>query len=621
MVKINFWGGEGYLSAYALLAMGAVGMLDNLKNTKTDPNDKNKVITSDVTMTYDCLDYAENSVDEANVNRLQKSLDTYYKSIFGPDSRLSVKKGQKKISDDVSRLPANTEKADLKTKFKSSENLYIGISKGDTEIDIRNGIYGKPWVGEVYHSSATFAALYDNTQTIIINCGGYKGGGTAATFMNLCNSKRKEEALYYNIIAGPSTQFKHREELPHPGIYGHNNYLPDVSIFDFFDILDELTEIKARISRSESSVNEKQNEENISFINGKITELELTREKCDLDPKYYMPRFIDKLRSDNTIGQIQATFIHIKHDMKKVGDSYNYDFSSDRFRADQQVHYLHYTNLLNANAAKEIAEHNTSYTGGRIFTSGDPDHSKFTIDGIFSAEDASKLYKFILFSVLLTGYTYKWFDDLEAPEGDTLREKWMRRIKPFKVFGKSIAATDQKKEEGKQNSAFSVEVKKQIVNFAWSYIRPVLQCFEDIDRISEEVSFFPEEDIRDAEGRTEVPHGMNGIVKGIISSISQGGISIADDVRGSTQKRLAAIAMNKFSFKDFDSTLTAIKGNEGNKTDFLHSYQENFPVFGNKDDIHSWNEDDEKDLGKAGEKYFKDILKYTYDTVSKFFKV
>ena len=123
MVKINFWGGEGYLSAYALLAMGAVGMLDNLKNTKPDPNDKNKVISSDVTMTYDCLDYAENSVDEDNVNRLQKSLDTYYKSIFGPDSRLSVKKGQKKISDDVSRLPAITEKADLKTKFNKSENL------------------------------------------------------------------------------------------------------------------------------------------------------------------------------------------------------------------------------------------------------------------------------------------------------------------------------------------------------------------------------------------------------------------------------------------------------------------------------------------------------------------
>lgn len=594
-VFANLWGGEGFLTSASLLAMASVGMFENVQDGGTD-----------MKLFYRCLDFTSESPDDIRWKNIKDAMEKYYPLICR--NNLSIEYDNCSISDVVHfETPEN-----LVGKFKDMDKLAIGCSEADMEANIRKGIYGKPWVGEAYHSDSYFGNLYEgkidnNESVIVINCGGYKGGGTAATFIPLENGYPLENAERYNVIAGPSTNFSHNVKIPNPAIYARTGIPSEVDLFEIPEIIRKLE------SQPVMGASENIHRQNIEYLKNEY------RKVCDptsdppfdysnLNPALYMGRFIDRLRSDSTMNSINASFINIKANCIK-GNSFNYDSTCDVYMPDNQDHKIHITNMLNAVTIKEIMMNHSAYSNHQIYSFCSPNTDKFTIDGVFLPDDVLKLYRFIILSVILTKYVYSYFDNINKPGADVMLSKWAKQIK-LGMFKGYATATDNDSDAGRQNNQFANAVKNRIKEIAYEYLKPVLKVFKNVEDTSDDTAFFS----RNNGGEYDIITNLENIIHDDrIDSINDPNV-----IKQQTEQIIAILIMGKKNYSnDFQTVLTSITTATNAGNDFLSIYQSRFPEFGRIDKNHrEWPaEVNGSNLTENAVKYADQVISYTYNSI------
>ncbi|MBR1529687.1 MAG: hypothetical protein IJ642_10365 [Oscillospiraceae bacterium] len=607
---VNLWGGEGFLTAASLLAMTSIGMFDGLTDASGQP----------IELHYRCLDFATKSPDDQRQKTLYDSYSGYFEMIFGHPAN-SV------FCDPItiSGVTHFSIPPTLEGKFGSKENLAIGCEETDMILDITSGIYGKPWVGETYHSDSNFHNLYTSASgnILVANCGGYKGGGTAATFIYLENGFNIKQANpnvngveRFTVIAGPSTEFYHMTQIPN-NVYDGMGVNLEIDLFDIPNVIQKLENLV--ISGANASVHQA----NIDFLKKEYERIKSPEHDYrNLDPKYYMARFIDRIRSDTSLGHVNANFINIKPNPVFENGTYHYDQTSTEFQPDSQSHQLHITNLQNAVTLQEIALNHGKYNGGDFYTFCSPFTEKYTIDSVFLPDDAKKFYRFLIFSVIVTKYLYSYFDDIKKPGADDMLVKWAKEINS----GGWKRALNPNTPEGSMNITFATTVKNMMADLACQYIRPVLDVFMDIENTSPDVEFFSRQTI----AGTVLSDGLYGVVNGLINNIvpgvSNSVVPIEDPkaIKSETENILAAVLMGKEGYpNNFAQTLAMIQGTVGSRTDFLSKYLTEFPTFGNFTGIlfaKHWVWDgavNEANLQEKAQEYCKQIISYTYGKIQK----
>ncbi len=601
----NLWGGEGYLTSASLLAMASVGMFNDIK----DSDEKKMEIH------YRCLDFAGDSPDDKRWKSMKDSYEKYFKVVFGDNAVNSL------INDNI---PLNTflniKQPKLIQKYPTPEFLALGFDEDEMNLDIRRGIYGKPWIGEAYYADTNFASLYRNAtdNIVVINGGGYKGGGTAASFIYLencykvqSNNRKVTNCDRFDAIVGPSTQFNKFIRLPNPEIYGDASLNDEINIFDSGELLETLRNTEP------VSADRGKHEENIKFLQ-KIWGNISSNNYQDLNPKNYMPRFIDRVSSDSTLKEV-VPFINMKYPLIPDGDSYDYDITSDAFSADGQRHRLHITNMLSAVTIQEISiHHERVYDEGTIYSFNIPDVDKYTIEGVFLPDDAKKLYRFIAFSAIIMKYFCSCFSDITKPGAHIMLDKWALTRKA--LFGMKIeVALDNRRDEGKLNFAFANNVKEYLANFVYEYIVPVLQAFKDVDDTSKQVEFFRTSQLKDS----PFSNGIYGIVSDLIDSVTVDqntriNIRIIEQPEAITttmQNTLAELMTGRSGKPErYSDSYTAIKGENGG-TNFIEAFQTGMPEFGTSEKGHrTWDAQiQENNVKSHAEDYCRLLIKYAYD--------
>ena len=473
VVVVHFWGGEGYLSSATFHLMALMGMFENI------PADK---------ILYRNIDAATGSIDDDRWQKLCNAYRKYRNVLYGGAPKLECEdinaatQQYDSILDRMTNMPA-TPRVTLKDRFPGMEELLaIGISESDMDnLNFKGGVFGKPYAGEVFYSNSNFGVLYSgcNLQPgdtlIIINCGGYRGGGTAATFIPLESNYEVSVARLvgvtpkrFSIIAGPSTQFDRTVKID-KAAYAE----PTDEKVDVF----EIDKVKAQLN-GKTIVDQRKHDENIRKLDGAKPQPGME----DLNPDFYMGKFIDKLRSDQTINQkIDGAFVNMKTKLtlQANGTSYDYDVTSDGFDPWQQDHRLHITNLLNAVEIKEVITNLTAYDNGHHdkvygFRSTNP---FYTISDVFDADDVKKFYHFLELIVIITEYIRPYFDNLTLPKAERLYKKWAL------VDGHNfaLAGTGAKDE---YNRNFAQNVKSALDMFLKDCGEPVLHLFREINNAS-----------------------------------------------------------------------------------------------------------------------------------------
>lgn len=607
----NLWGGEGLLTSASLLAMASVGMFNDIKDNNDDT----------MKIYYRCFDFSQRSPDENRWKNMRDSYEKYSRIIFGNDACNCL------INDDINITRfVNTTPPQISQKYQDKGSLALGFSEDEMDLNISRGIYGRPWIGEAYYADTDFSCLYNNAEPniLVINGGGYKGGGTAASFIYLENRfdvqnkvQNVNQVKRFDVIVGPSTQFDRFIKLPHPEIYNETNLRDNIDIFKVGDIIENL-ENKNGISATDQG----HHNANIAFLKKVWNDISSSgRDYTALNPKNYMPRFIDRVSSDTTLKKV-VPFINMKYPLQANGDSYDYDITSDGFAADNQKHKLHITNMLSAVTIQEIAlNHNSpNYDeNGHIFSFCIPNASKYTIDGVFRPEDAVKFYRFLAFSVMIVKYIYNCFYDIQKPGAAIMLDKWAISKKHI-LLGLRVILKEETN-EGKLNFAFARNVKAYLANFASEYIKPVLEAFKDIEDTSENVQFFSKTRIAE-----NLEKGMYGIICNLIDSIYIDNQTNADikeidnpsSINKETESILAAVITGRPGKPEqFNDSYRTIKGENGG-TNFLEIYQTGLPEFGtvNGKKERIWSEDiNENNVKEKAVKYCEALITYTYSKI------
>ena len=305
-VFVNLWGGEGYLTSASLLAMASMGMFDNIHDDAGTQMD----------MFYRCLDFADGSPDDLRWKDMSAALNIFYPIVFKKPADVNPP-ALPIVNDGITIDPNVVRHANPPTllgKYKDSAVISLGCSEVDMGLDTKRGIYGKPWVGEAYHSDSNFNNLYNSAKDniVVVNCGGYKGGGTAATFIPLENgydisgsNAAVQSVERFNVIAGPSTEFCHTTRIPNPGIYAGMGIEEEVDLFDIPEVIEKLSNQIALGGSSDSA-----NQGNIEFLKNEYKRVkdlssDPPHDYSNLNPKYYMARFIDRVKSDPTMNKKQ----------------------------------------------------------------------------------------------------------------------------------------------------------------------------------------------------------------------------------------------------------------------------------------------------------------------------
>ena len=634
MVRVynNGFGGDGLLNGAALLAISSVGMLNNLKtyNEVTENEEEPTIYLC-------CLDFTSDSYDKTRWMSMAKAYKDYFDVVFNePGAEATIKKMNVKTDsriEDIVHFNREGRKS-LANKFKDREKMALGFYAEEMDLDIFKGIYGKQNIGEVYHSDADFTTLYEgndpNDFVIVIDNGGYKGGGTAATLIPIeIGEFMGDNWRKFIVVSGPSTSFKTErlikdetgKELRLPE--GYNN---PIDMFDAEKILknmDKLTQDK-----DEKAI--------IVALQDIVSEL---RGHSDLNPQYYMGRFIDRIRSDTSIGKAHATVINMKPDCL-AGNIFKYDITSDEFQPDNQKHDLHITNLLNALTIQEVIVNYSSLSKNQIHTfcasPGVAAIKKYTLAGIFNANDARKFYRFLVFSAVLVQYVYPCFDNLSLGCSEKLVNCWAQERK--KLIGWELPL-DTRTTEGNNNSAFAASVRKELAKFLYEYVRSTLNVFMDIQKVSDkssdrpDVDFFSKAPVPDNspdfnEGIFEIVNGMieaiqssdanTYVVKYIRTEVGDAG-KISTDIMDKVKKMIAALGKGQGERldKDYKNALKALSGSDGTGNDFFSRYAENFPTFGEIKKGHRvWNSD--VDIADEAKKYCKRIIRHTYKNIEDF---
>ena len=624
-VYLNLWGGEGYLTAASFLALASIGVYDGL----TDSADGQQV-----NINYGCYDFTGSAnYDLTRCNRMYEAYKKYYCGIIneGKDSNIV------KVNTTISNMVTGASPMKLENKYSASrECLAFGCNKADMTTDLSQGIYGKPWVGEAYYADSRFDSIYTTAHNsiVVINCGGYKGGGTAASFIPLENSydpRSGNTAITnverFNIIVGPSTQFNRMVRYSNPGIYTNPQYDNGVDLFDIPNVVKKLN------GMVKSAVSDESHKKNVSFLNEQY-EMVFNPEahggpidRRSLNPVNYMTRFVDRVDSDSTMkNAVKANFINLKPNLSVDANGYfNYDVTSELFQPDQQKHSLHITNLLSAVEVQEIASHhnNPNYSDGKIYAFQYDSSNKFTLDGVFLPEDVKKVIRFAIFSMLITDYAYNCFNDIRLPGTAVMLDKWA-----ITTGIKHTVATTEGTKEGDLNIRFANTAKKELINLAHEYIEPTLQALIDVEETCSDVNFFSYTPIGGADGFAQGVYGIIKSILGKIVTLENGEPTIismndANVIKQNADKCTAALVMGRFNYPDdFNGCLNTIIGLPGGG--FLNSYQNSFPQFGKISGLiknRNWDSNiTEANVDEYAKKYCKEIIRNTYSLVCDTFR-
>lgn len=588
---LNLWGGEGYLTCASVHAMAMVGMFEDMQ---------------DVTLKYKCLDFADNSDDDIRWKSLANAFKKYHNALFGEKSIPVVCDSMNGNNFDsaiqkVVNNPAGGMTLDSKFNGKK-EILAIGISENDIQLDIKEGIYGKPWVGEAYHADSHFDSLYPNTftgddQVIVMNCGGYKGGGTAATFIpleSLYQITGNPQVSRFNIVAGPSTQFNRQVKIEYPDAYNGQR----ITEWDRFDIDNAIEYFERQVKPDD--VSKKQHQTNIDNLRRAKAEVSSTnKDYSSLNPNFYMARFIDKIRADESISKVNATFVNIKSNLRQMGNSYNYDQTAKEFKPDKQDHQIHITNLLNAVTVKEIMRNHANYTGSKIYTFASPSNT-YEVKEVFEAEDVKKFYYFLELVIFMAEYVYPYFNDIKLAGSEQLLKQWALKE------GRKYATEASASKEGNYNETFAKAVKEEIRDFLVKYALKVLDVFWDVNEVSEGVNFFPKDTIGDyAQGIYDVVNTLRNDI-GLISK--QNFNRTAETVLSTTSRMLAVVSTvsKGLNIVDYKRELDTILGTGFFASSIVTDFNKNFPTLGHK----NYSEVLFNNINEDAKKYSSNILNY-----------
>lgn len=593
---LNLWGGEGYLTCASVQAMAMIGMFEDVNG---------------VTLKYKCLDFADDSSDDVRWKTLATAYNRYHKALFGNENMAVIcdSTAGGKFSSAINKVVNNpTPEMTLESKFAASKDiLAIGCSEDDIKLNIKEGIYGKPWVGEAYHADSHFDQLYPNTLTqndsiIVMNCGGYKGGGTAATFIPL-------ESIYqvpgcgnvarYNIIAGPSTQFNRNVTIDYPDAYNGQR----VESVDRFDIENVKKDLESRVKSD--AVSKKHHDENIKKLNKADSEVHsVGRDYSTLNPDFYMARFIDKIRSDDSIQKVDATFVNMKSNIIQSGTSCNYDITAMQFKPDKQEHQLHITNLLNAVTVKELMRNAGAYTGHNIY-SFSSEAGTYNIYDIFEKEDAENFYYFIEFVILLAEYIYPYFNDIQLAGSEQFLVKWALQVR--RRF-----ATDGQTNEARYNRDFSGLVKNGIRDFLVQYAKNVLIAFWEINNVSpNDVNFFPSFTIGPFQ------RGMHEVIGRLLSDIdaiaAQGFNREASAIHENAIQMLAAVSTvaKELNIEEYQQEMKKFRGSGFFSSSILDDFakSKSFPVTGGR----AYSDTLANNIRKDASVFVDNILGYSFN--------
>ncbi|MCR5717527.1 MAG: hypothetical protein K6F80_00635 [Oscillospiraceae bacterium] len=518
----------------------------------------------------------------------------------------------------VAKIPAPPAHATLESKFpQSSDLLTLGCSEADMRLDIRRGIYGRPWVGEAYHSHSNFNNLYSgaNGDVMIANCSGYKGGGTAATFIPL-SAREASNVLNsmpgvhftgqtFSIITGPSTEFAHSTRIPDVSIYG-GDIPSEVDLFEIPEMTDRLNK------RNVNGTDRPTHESNIRALQDaykRILDPESKKDYRQLNPSFYMGRFIDRIHSDASLTSC-INFVTLKPDLHPDQKGvFHYDITDEKFEPDNQDHMLHISNLINALIIQEIAVNHTQYTQpGSIYSFCCPSANYFNTADLFPGENSKQFYRFIAFSVILIKYVCSFFANIAKPGAEGMLTKWAADVK--KGFGWKRAVTDDT-QTGIRNILFANAVRTEITQFVTQFIVPILQAMLDIQNTSSgTVVLFETASL----AKGAFPNGKYGIIKDLITNCTE----ITDNpltIMQTTNQILAALIMGVSPYPtNFDQALTTITSD---KTNFMKKYQNLFPEFGFVKARHrEWDSAvKDADIPAKAAEYSKEIIAHTYKQV------
>ena len=469
---INAWGGEGLLSSAALTVIGSMGLLRDAPNQKIHLR---------------VLDFAMESGDDERRRRLSEAYKKYYPILYGCEPELVF--DEVELNSIVNKDASGT----ILGKTGNADALALGCSLSDMKLNIDKGIYGKPWLGEIYYSDIDFSKLYKDfasgSEVLIINCGGYRGGGTAATFIPIENMYPLQLITHrYTVVAGPSTKFVYTVKMPHPEIYYINSFrLDEFSIFYIPDAVKILSSLSIPEEKAEK------HRENMEYLENEYKKvLSDEHDYTNLDPRYYSSRFLDRIFSDSS--KVSAVFINIKTDGEQL---LPLDTTSKDIEPDLQTHNLHISSLLNALSIRAVIFGYEKYSGGKVYSFGTKAGECYEPNTLFDTQTKEKFWQFIAMTVLMAFFVHDCFLAPFMPQYKRITEKWEKQRSGGVIritqglFGNMLGNTGSSGTD-QLNSDFSGMILEKTEQFMIEFIRPVIRALREIDLTSDQTELFKE---------------------------------------------------------------------------------------------------------------------------------
>lgn len=574
---INAWGNEGFHSAYAVTVTACLGMFG-------------KLLGNDEKIHLRFLDFEESFSDNWSRTQIFYAYQKYYRVVFGTEEEIvfdSIKLKDVLKSDGTSSLLKKTE---------DKEILYLGFSENDIKLNMRNEVYGKRNIAEVYYYDTDFSKLYENIpkgrEVIIINCGSYSDGGTASTFIPLESASANSDFFVkrYNVVSGPSTKYAYKVHMPYPEIYDARMSVPlETDIFEIPEVIKKINQINSAISKnfvsdiSESGKKEmfiSKNSQNIESLEKKYKKVVSgNHDFSSLNPKYHIHQFLDMIYSNRS--EVDATFINFKTDGKNFLPFDNvtlYDYNAD-------VHYnkMNIISLINAMSIREITASHEKYSDGQVYAFGSSVGEKYTPFTIFTDECRKNFLQFMIMSVVITNYVQNCFSTNCNNDALEIIEKWAKKPKLLPIISNSADKQIKAYKKNPLNESFSGLILSNINDFISIYICGVLEALNEIDETSEQVSMFT--------GITE------SIVKNIIYSADNIQNSLVDSTIDDIKSKLMYIIQDilEISQDRTDFINADVFG-------FFYDYKKQFPS------LEKWNGTEAE-----AKNYSEKIIRYTMD--------
>ena len=472
---VNFWGGEGILSATAFFILGAIGLLDDVTKGDVQKIHTNLLDLENANNNNGKTNY---TTDYSRALRLEKTYE-YYCRFFRDSSDITFK------TVSISDVAPNNNLQTLKAQFSDSLFLRLGCTEEETRIVVTQGIYGRPWLGEVFYSNSSthrFNLLYsdraDDLEALIINCGGYRGGGTAATFIPLENKYDTpfETVHRYSVISGPATKFECVYMIPFPEIYPEKLCKDYVDIFDISELIKKLSEYTLKDKYIEAHQYNLKILRQYASIGSKNQEI-----MTHLNPALYASRFIDMLYSDSSAEKLSGIFVNIKTDGYDLLD---YDVTSREYQPKEQDHKLHISNLVNAVSIVEIvvnhATYDTANPKGTIYSFGTACGNSFSPHTLFDQNARLKYNLFLIMAVMITYYIYPMMMRGELPPGRVTGT----------MFG--LIQTYEPKLNDTDKERLIKSAMPKCIDFMKNYLCEVLRALADIALTSNQSAMIPD---------------------------------------------------------------------------------------------------------------------------------